>query len=143
MILLRRFDILGYATAEQVAPALDGELGEGVEARRLLLGGRGGLESLGVGGEVLAAVGGVEAFRQHDERGSGFGGFEDAGAGAGEVGGFVGAWGGRGGGSEGEKGEEEGVGMRWGGRACCELHEGELEGFLEEVGHCRWNMSSL
>ena len=144
MIFLRRRHIFGYATAEQVAPALDGELGEGVEARRLLPGGRGGLESFGVGREVLAAVGGVEAFRQHDERGSGSGGFEDAGAGAGEVGGFVGAWGGRGGGSEGGKGEEEeGVGMRWGGRACCELHKGELEGFLEEVGHCRWNMSSL
>ena len=46
--------------------------------------------------------------------------------------------------SEGEKGEGEGEGegggMRLGGRACCELHEGELEGFLEEVCHCRWNM---
>lgn len=49
------------------------------------------MESLGVRGEVLAAVGGVEAFWKDDQRGSSFGGFEDAGAGAGEVGGFVGA----------------------------------------------------
>ena len=37
-----------------------------MEARGLLFGGRGRLERLGVGGEVLAAVGGVEAFREHD-----------------------------------------------------------------------------
>lgn len=54
------------------------------------------MERLGVGGEVLAAVGGVEALWEDDQRGSGFGGFEDAGASAGEVGGFVGAWGGGG-----------------------------------------------
>lgn len=90
-------------------------------ARGLLFGGRGGLQSLGVGGEVLAAVGGVEAFGEDDERGSGFGSFEDAGASAGEVGGFVGTWGG---GSEME--EEVVVGEKLGGRACCELHECEL-----------------
>lgn len=64
-----------------------------MEARGLLFGGRGGLESLRVRGEVLAAVGGVEAFWKDDQRGSSFGGFEDAGAGAGKVGGFVGAYG--------------------------------------------------
>ena len=31
---------------------------------------------------------------------------------------------------------DEEVRVRLGGRACCELHEGELEGFLE-VCHCR------
>lgn len=50
-------------------------------------------EGFGVVGEVLAAVGGVEAFGEDDEGGAGAGGFEDAGAGAGEVVGFVGAWG--------------------------------------------------
>lgn len=96
MVLLRRRHVLGYAAAEQVAFALDGELGESVEAWGLLLGGRGGLERLGVRGEVLTTVGGVEALGENDEGGSGFGGFEDAGAGAGEVGGFVGTWGRRG-----------------------------------------------
>ena len=92
VVLLRRGHVFGYAAAEQVAPALDGKLGQGAEARRLLPRRRGRLQRLGVRGEVLAAVGRVEAFRQHDERGSGFGGFEHAGARAGEVGGFVGAW---------------------------------------------------
>ena len=69
----------------------------------------------------MAAVGGVEAFGENDERGSGFGGFEHAGAGAGEVGGFVGTWGGGL-----EKEVEVVVGERLGGRACCELHESEL-----------------
>ena len=61
----------------------------------------------------MAAVGGVEAFGENDERCSGFGGFEDAGAGAGEVGGFVGTWGG------GLEVEEEVV-VSWGevGRTC-------------------------
>ena len=49
-----------------------------MKAGGLLLGRRGGLEGLGVGGEVLAAVRGVEAFGEDDEGGSGFGGFEDA-----------------------------------------------------------------
>ena len=97
VVFLRRLHVLGYAAAEQVAVALDGERGEGVEGRRLRFGGRRGLEGLGVRGEVLAAVGGVEAFGEDDQGGSGFGGFEDARAGAGEVCGFVGAWGGGGG----------------------------------------------
>lgn len=95
MVFLRRLDVFGDAAAEQVAFTLGRELGEGVEARGLLFGGRGGLEGLGIGGKVLAAVGGVEAFGEDDQGGSGFGSFEDAGAGTGEVGGFVGAWGGR------------------------------------------------
>ena len=109
MVFLGRLDILGDAAAEQVALALGGELGEGVVARRLLAGRRRGLERLGVRGEVLAAVGGIEAFGEDDQGGSGFGGFEDTGAGAGEVGGLVGAlWEGRvrekGGCGEGEAG---------------------------------------
>ena len=92
VVFLRGLDVFRYAAAEQVAFALDGQLGQGVEARRLLPGRRGRLQRLGVGGEVLAAVGGVEAFREDDQGGSGFGGLEDARAGAGEVGGFVGAW---------------------------------------------------
>ena len=63
-----------------------------MEGGGLVFGWRRGKEGLGVGGEVLAAVGGVEAFGEDDEVGTCFGGFEDAGAGAGEVGGFVGAW---------------------------------------------------
>ena len=78
VVSLGGLDVFGYAAAEQVAFALDGQLGEGVEARGLLFGRRGGLEGLGVGGEVLAAVGGVEAFGEDDQGGSGFGGFEDA-----------------------------------------------------------------
>ena len=65
-----------------------------MEGGRLVFGWRGWQESLGVGGEVLAAVGGVEAFGEDDEGGAGFGGFEDFGSGAGEIDGFVGAWGG-------------------------------------------------
>lgn len=64
-----------------------------MEARRLLYGRRGGLEGLGVRGKVLAAVGGIEAFRENDEGGTGFGGFKDTGSGTGEVSGLVGAWG--------------------------------------------------
>ena len=67
-----------------------------MEARGLLLGGRGGLEGFGIRGEILAAVRGVEAFGEDDQRGAGFGGFEDAGAGTSEVGSLVGAWGGGG-----------------------------------------------
>lgn len=65
-----------------------------MEGRRLVFRGRGGEECFGVGREVLASVGRVEAFGEDDEGGAGFGGFEHAGAGAGEVGGLVGACGG-------------------------------------------------
>lgn len=94
---------------------------EDVVARALLLTGRsaGGRtaadikrrELLGVFGEILCAIGRVEAFWEDDEFGACAGGFEDFGAGGGEVGGFVGAGG--------------------------QLDEGELEGFGEEFGgHC-------
>lgn len=64
-----------------------------MEARRLLFGRRGGLEGFGVRGEVLAAIGGIEAFREDNEGGTGFGCFKDTGSGTGKVGGLVGAWG--------------------------------------------------
>lgn len=51
------------------------------------------MEDLGVRGEVLAAVGGIEAFGEDDEGGTSFGGFKDTESGTGEVGGLVGAWG--------------------------------------------------
>ena len=91
MVFLRSLDVFRYAAAEQVAFALDGELGQRVEGRRLFLGRWRWLQRLGVRGEVLAAVGGVEAFGEDDQGCTGFGGFEDARAGAGEFGGFVGA----------------------------------------------------
>lgn len=55
-------------------------------------GGWGGREKgFGVGGEVVVAVGGVETFWKHNEGSPGARSFENTGAGAGEVGGFVGA----------------------------------------------------
>lgn len=53
-----------------------------------------GQERLSIAGEVLRAVGGVEAFWEDDDFGALGGGGEDLGARVGEVGGFVGAWGG-------------------------------------------------
>ncbi len=47
-------------------------------------------ERLSILGEVLAAIGGIEAFGKNDEVRAGFGCFEDAGASAREVVGFVG-----------------------------------------------------
>jgi len=58
---------------------------------RLLFGGRGGEEGFGVFGKVLAAVGRVKAFGEDDERSADAGGFEDFGACAGEIDGFVGS----------------------------------------------------
>ena len=102
-----------------------------MEARRLLFGGRGGLERLGVGGEVLAAVGGVEAFGENDQRGSGLGRFEDSGAGAGEVGGFVGAW---------EGGVRKGGGRWWENLPVASCTRASFRGFLSRcaivVGLC-------
>lgn len=43
-------------------------------------------------GEVLGAVGGVEAFGKDDQVGACARGFKDTGAGAGEVACFVGTW---------------------------------------------------
>ena len=57
-----------------------------MEGGALGLGGRGGEKGLGVAGEVLASVGRIEAFGEDDEGSAGLAGFEDAGAGAGEVG---------------------------------------------------------
>ncbi len=57
----------------------------------MLFGGRGGEEGFGVFGKVLAAVGRVKAFGEDDERSADAGGFEDFGACAGEIDGFVGS----------------------------------------------------
>jgi hypothetical protein len=58
---------------------------------RLLLGGGRRKKGFSVGGKELGSVGGVEAFGEDDEVCAMLGSFEDFGAGAGEVGGFVGA----------------------------------------------------
>lgn len=96
VVLLRLGHELRDAAAEEVGFRLRGEGGERVEGGGLGGGGRAGEEGFGVGGEVLAAVGRVEAFGEDDEGGAGAGGFEDAGARSGEVGGFVSACGGEG-----------------------------------------------
>jgi len=46
-----------------------------VEGGRLLFCGWGGEQGFGVGGEVVAAVGGVEAFGEDDDLSAGFGSF--------------------------------------------------------------------
>ena len=67
-------------------------------------------------GEVLAAIGGVEAFREDYEGGTSFGGLEDTVAGSSEVGSFVGPY---------DGGVRAAMGWRWGREtACCELHKG-------------------
>ena len=90
---------LGYvfrdAAAEEVGFGLESEAGESVEGGRLLFCWGRGEERFGVGGEVLAAIGRIEAFRKDDEGGPGLGGFEDARTSPGKVGGFVGACSGR------------------------------------------------
>ena len=93
VVLLRLGHELRDAAAEEIGLCFGGEGGERVVGGGLGGGGRAREEGYGVGGEVLAAVGRVEAFGEDDEGGAGAGGFEDAGAGAGEVVGFVGAWG--------------------------------------------------
>lgn len=85
--------VFGDAAAEEVGFGFGGEGGEGVVGGGLIFGGRVREQGFGVFGEVLAAVGGVEAFWEDDEVGAGAGGFEDAVAGSGEVVGFVRAWG--------------------------------------------------
>lgn len=84
--------MFGNAAAEEVSFCFDREGGEGMVGRGLGGRWRGREEGFGVCGEVLAAVGGIEAFGEDNEVGPGAGGFQDAGAGAGEVVGFVGAW---------------------------------------------------
>lgn len=49
-------------------------------------------ERFGIGGEVLAAIGTVEAFGEYDYLCAGLGSFEDFGARMAEVCCFVGAW---------------------------------------------------
>lgn len=63
-----------------------------MEGRGLLRCGWGGEECLGVGGEVLRAVGGVEAFGEDNDFCAFGGRGEDLGAGVGEVDSFVSAW---------------------------------------------------
>ena len=53
---------------------------------------RRGLKGFGIFGEVLCSVGAVKAFWKDDERGTRASGFENFGAGMGEVVGFVGAF---------------------------------------------------
>ena len=65
-----------------------------MEGGRLLGCGRGGEERLSVAGEVLCAVGRVEAFGEDDDFGAFRGRGEDLCARVGEVDGFVVAWGG-------------------------------------------------
>ena len=97
MVFLRRRRVLWDRAAEEVGVGFAREGGECVEGGGL--GGRWRVREQGFGilGEVGRAVGGVEAFGEDDQLGAGVGGFEDAGTGAGEVGGFVGAWRGEGG----------------------------------------------
>jgi hypothetical protein len=80
---------------------------------------------------VFGAVGAVEALGEDDEICAGAGGFEDFGAGGGEVGGFVCA------GAELDQGEFEGFGEEFGGHC-----GGEVEGtevfFLVQVSPRRF-----
>ena len=86
----RRVQLRDTASYE-VCFGLCGDGGEGVEGGGLVFGGRRREKGLCVFGEVLGAVGRVEAFREDDQAGACFGGLEDFGAGVGEVGSFVGA----------------------------------------------------
>ena len=92
MVLLRLGRVFRDAAAEEVGLCFGGERRECVKGGGLLLRWWGWEQCLGVGGKVLAPVGGVEAFWEHDQGGSGFGGFEDSGTSAGDVCSFVGAW---------------------------------------------------
>ena len=62
VVFLSRGDVFGDAAAEEVGFCFEGEGGEGVVGGGLGGGGGGGEEGFGVFGEVLRAVGGVEAF---------------------------------------------------------------------------------
>lgn len=62
-----------------------------MEGGRLVFGWRGGEKGLCVFGEVLGAVGRVEAFGKDYEGCAGLCGFQDLGAGMGEIDRFVGA----------------------------------------------------
>ena len=80
-----------------------------MEARTLRFARRRWEERFCVLGEVFCAVGGIEAFGEDDDFGASARGFEDFGAGMGEVVGFVGGAG--------------------------QLDEGEFDGLFEELGH--------
>lgn len=92
VVFLRGGGVLWDGAAEEIGFCFGGEGGEGVVGGGLRRGRGGREQGFGVFGEVLAAVGGIEAFGEDDEVGAVAGGFEDAGARVGEVGGFVGAW---------------------------------------------------
>ena len=95
MILLGLGYVFRDAAAEEVGLGLESKVGESVKGGRLVFGRGRGEERFGVGGEVLAAIGRVEAFWEDDEGSAGLGGFEDARTSPGKVGGFVGACSGR------------------------------------------------
>ena len=65
----------GDGAADQICICFCGHGREGVEGGRLLFCGWGGEQGFGVGGEVVAAVGGVEAFGEDDDLSAGFGSF--------------------------------------------------------------------
>ena len=95
MILLGLGYVFGDTATEEVGLGLESEAGESVEGGRLIFRWGGGEERFGVRGEVLAAIGRIEAFWKDDEGGASLGGFEDTRTSPGKVGGFVGACSGR------------------------------------------------
>lgn len=98
-----------------------------MEGRGLLGCGWRGEERLGIAGEVLRAVGRVEAFGEDDDFGSLGGRGEDLCARVGEVDGFVVACGG----CVSVLHLEGKRGMHTAGQ----LHEGKLDGLLQDCGH--------
>ena len=92
MVFFGGGDVFGDTAAEEVGFGFGGEGGEGVVCRGLVFGGRRWEESFSIFREVLGAVWGIEAFGEDDEICAVFGRFEDLGACAGEVSGFIGAW---------------------------------------------------
>lgn len=83
--------ILGNATAQKVGFGFNGERRECVVGGGLRRRGRGWKKCFCIFGEEGSAIGGVEAFWKHNEGGTGTGGFQDAGARMGQIGGFVGS----------------------------------------------------
>lgn len=71
-------DVFGDAAPQKVGFRFGCERGQGVEGGGLGLCGWGGKELLGIGGEVLAPVGRIEAFWEDNEGGAGAGGLEDS-----------------------------------------------------------------
>ena len=91
MVLLGLGYVFRDTATEEVGLGLESEAGESVEGGRLVFRWGRGEERFGVRGEVLAAIGRIEAFWEDDEGGPSLGCFEDARTSAGKVGGFVGA----------------------------------------------------